>query len=281
MNENLFHAIKDFDPVAAVERKHGLDHHSQFNEEQALEMLALGMLQSQAKETALEENNDVFSGMPLLDYIRVIQEMGFEHAMELPIDRGDRQETFYVYAHRKFGIVLHFDTYHWQPEDGEVKVSINSGDFYAAYRPLGLNESNTFYSRQGARLSSGGWESEKYPNWRRMEEFCGDTTRLPEDVFWFGHWDAREGVFAHIASMMKHGTILPQWPAMRRMYLPLFVGNQDYYSEAYKALPEGPGMYNIKSDYINKLNAERAKQAPQWLRDIINNKVNGEHGEQE
>ncbi|MGF6837012.1 hypothetical protein QF001_000879 [Paraburkholderia youngii] len=263
--ESLYHALNSIDVVGEIEKQVGA-HHSEFTDAENIAMLGASMRHSRAKKAALEANNDTHFSMTVDAYRKVIHQMGFELAALFDIQHKDyrgeaRDEKLYVYGHRTHGIVLKFDSYSW----GDSVVNVNGGNWYAAFRP---DSRDSIYGR--AHLSSGGWESESETQWRIDPKY--EHSGQPDDLFWFGHWDCREGVRAHISSLLQHGKLLPQWPKLRKPYLPIFVSGHDYYSETYERLKDARN-YSAGSEYIAHVNRTRALEAPEWLLGIINNEL--------
>lgn len=263
--ENLYHELNSVDVVDAMEKKLGV-HHSEFTDDENMALLGASLIHGRAKQAALELNNDTHFGMTVDAYLKVIHQMSFDLAVSFDIahkshDGELRDEKLYVYGHRAHGIVLKFDSYSW----GDGVVNVNGGEWYAAFRP---ESRDTVYGR--AHLSSGGWESESELQWRTDPKY--EDSGQPDDLFWFGHWDCREGVRAHISSLLQHGNLLPQWPKLRKPYLPIFVSGYDYYSDTYQQLKDARS-YTAGSEYIDHVNRTRALKAPEWLLSIINNEL--------
>lgn len=261
--ENLYHELNSVDVVDALEKKFGA-HHSGFTDAQNIALLGAAMLHNRAKQAALEANHDTHFNMSLDAYLNVIHDMGFELAASFDMQHKSyggelRDEKLYVYGHRGHGIVLKFDSYSW----GDGVVNVNGGNWYAAFRP---ESRDNLYGR--AHLSSGGWESESEPKWRTDPRY--EESGEPNDLFWFGHWDCREGMRAHITSLLQNGKLFPQWPKLRKPYLPIFTSGYDYHSDTYEQLKNARN-YTAGSEYIAHVNRTRALDAPEWLLKIINN----------
>lgn len=262
---NLYHELNSVDVVDAMEKRFGA-HHSEFTDDEKMALLGAALQHNRAKEAALKLSSDTHYGMSVDAYLMVLHQMGFEHAVSFDISHKShdgelRDEKLYVYGHREHGIVLKFDSYSW----GDGVVNVNGGEWYAAFRPESRDNAHG-----RAHLSSGGWESESEALWRRDSKY--ESGGQPDDLFWFGHWDCREGVRAHVSSLLQHGKLFPQWPKLRKPYLPLFVSGYDYYSDAYRKLKDARS-YAVGSEYIAHVNRTRALEAPDWLLNIINNEL--------
>lgn len=260
---NLFHAVSEFDAVAAVEKHVGADHHSDFYPDEERLMLSLAIQQNQTKERILSQLGDVTSSSELDQYLETIQRVGFEKAYAEVIEHKDRQEELYVFGLRSLGIILTFDSYSYENEEGIVHRSVNSSNWFACWNPKERPVSN----RCNHLLSSGSWESIKYPDWRRTWE-----SGTPDDLIWCGKWDAREAVWTKIVGLMEHGEFFPTWPKRLRYSENAFVSNYDYYSPGYEAA-QASKDFRLQIKYIDDLSRARFEKMPDWIKAIVNGNI--------
>lgn len=112
-------------------------------------------------------------------YRAIIENYGFEQALEIPFDgRDGEKDTFFVYAHRD-GLLLSFDTF-WN------RKSVNAATVRYNWRPNGDRS-----------------------QWRDGMVSSGHLHKT-EDV-WIGDHDAREALLFKLDRLRKHGEFLNPW----------------------------------------------------------------------
>lgn len=250
-DKNIANLLK-FDGIDAAEKITG----KSYKESEATKLLGVGLHIEHSKfvNAALDATGDSKFSNELIDYQKIILSIGFELALEIPFNAcsymsKSRDEKLFVYVNREKGILLTFDTF-----EG---VHVNSGDFYYCWKP-------TMPSDKLHRVtSSGGFESEKNPNWRRDPEFIG---KKPDDFFWFGHHDCRQAIKHHISELEANGNFMPQWPSTlkKESMRTFFMHYQDWREPEYENKPWGE-----KEIYLTKLFKERSTMVPDWLKKMI------------
>ena len=193
--------------------------------------MAMFLENNNNKDKLLQQNDDTTFSNSVENYVRIIEDMGFEKGLVLDFKNprgGNRQEKMFVYGHREKGIILKFDTYN----EGRV----NAGKYYYCWRPYDLEE---FREARVGATSSGGWDG-----------FKEDDDNY-EEVYWCGDHDCREAVRHNIGKLAQWGDFLPVWPKCPFMWL-LHYGDTAVHG------------YNHK-----KITEERIAVLPAWMRAII------------
>lgn len=208
----------DFDPLHEYEQITG-NRLSSYDGPEGLGLaILLSQRKSMSKEFALKQLGDVHGRMTEEEYRTTLERAGFRtgytrHFTYAPdyAPNDPRQEMQRIMFHSAFGVILRYDTY----TDSE-SCRINSCNWWAAWKPFDEE------SRRRGRTSSGSYQSLEHPEWYRDERF---DNKSPDDLFWFGYWDGREGVMTHIDRLLENGTLFAQWPLMRRAWVPLFISS--------------------------------------------------------
>ena len=265
------------DPTAVAERVIGdgsAGSYKSFDDKQQLAMLGLHMLYNNHKEALLKAAGDTTFSMGEADYLATVLALGFEivYTEDVKYIREgygkpdqEREETYYLMAHRGLGIVLQWDTYTWEREDGTVERTRNGGELYAMWKP------NDPSQRHFSILASGGWDSLAHPDWRHNPEF---DDKSPDDLIWVGNWDCREGIKTKLRQLLEAGTTLPQWPSTVRRPFGIFQSHFDYYSAEYLAMKAQGGLAGFKVSARIKEEREahiRGLESSKWIFDIIGN----------
>jgi hypothetical protein len=277
MNDPLYGQLQRIDPLQVAEEITGEQvsrgSNARVNETDLL-MLRIAMAKSAPLEVVLENEADVHSGLSAVEYIERVLSWGFEPVLLEPLvvdsrHGGDkRNETMYVLAHRKYGLVLRFDTYSYTKEDDEQVVGINSGNMWFSARSHDKDDPGFM----GLQLS-GGLESESHPLWRNEEGWYKDGKHtFPDDAFFHGYVDCRQGLYYTISEFMKRGDLLPVWPALRRPHLLVFISSYDWYDK------EWPGHGAAGSKWLDDRNHERFERTPDWFKTIINSNIKADRG---
>lgn len=119
VDEDLEKMLKT-DPLREAEEVTG----KSYKEDEKTEKLgfALHMLHADSKRAALMSRGDSHYGISLGEYLRIVTEIGFEPALELPFysNSSEQEEKLYIMWHND-GILLVFDTF---------RGMLNGGKFY-------------------------------------------------------------------------------------------------------------------------------------------------------
>lgn len=141
--------------------------------------LAYAMQHYAKKKEILESVGDTTFSTSLDRYIEIIEKFGFEKVLEEEFvgdNHGDRKhDTFFVFWHKEFGLLLEFDTY--------SGYGVNGGKVFYNWIPNDKQGCFRF-------TSSGGFNK--------------------TDV-WAGDHDCREGLITNMTSLAENGQLLPVW----------------------------------------------------------------------
>lgn len=176
MNSKSLDALLKFDPLDSAEKITG----ASYKEDQATGLFGLGlaMAQNRIKRQELSECGDSYQGMPLTEYLEVIEDFGFERVLYLPFRKYEAEDALYIYWEPERGILLSFDSYNGN--------RVNGGRFYYNWIP---NE--TMSHRV---TSSGGFY------------------KIGEDQYiWSGYHDCREAIRHHVKQLESAGSFIVPW----------------------------------------------------------------------
>ena len=234
--------VLKFDPLLAAEEITG----NSYKTDKVTEDLGLALMfqHIEHKNSILNKTGDSTYSMDVLEYQDILKSIGFELAKSWNFTVKEREETEYIYGHQKLGIILYFTTY---------GSSVNSGSFYYCWKPNNRNVGNRV-------TSSGRYESESHENWRGDERF---EIEYPEDLYWAGNHDCREGIRYNISQLKRNGTFYPIWPKpsqCRKMPGLYFMNTADW--EEVK-----PGS----RETINFVFLKKYSELPDWCAGIIGN----------
>jgi hypothetical protein len=180
------------------------------------------------------------------EFVQHVESIGFEKVLQIPFIGHDKHdENFFVYFHRKYGIVLAFDTF-----SGD---HVNGGYYYYQWKSfVGFDDEK--FTNDG--LSSGGWRE------------------INGEWIWEGHGGCRENMDEDITMLLQHGTFITPWVKHDGIFKPTFVHYGDHYRkddmswddgfELYKKAcrEKGPERMNMLPDYVQK-----AIKEAMWRRD--------------
>lgn len=193
----------------------------------------------------LEELDDTTFSNRESDYLRKMQDFGFDIVLTIPFNNKEGiEERFYVLFHRRLGILLQFDTFTWSDDGSWAKAgkqvpppSVNGGKFYYNWSP------NSKTNRNGL-TSSGGFMSKREDRFctmfdNNLNEIDQNTLNIPAEVdffsstkeerdenrklidealskvsyrmVWVGDHDCREAVKTNILGLIDNGVFLPKW----------------------------------------------------------------------
>lgn len=239
-DSNILNDLLSFDPLHHVEEVFGVSYKD--SKECSAAGFLLAINHNQNKREILSQLNDTHHGMDIARYRAIIEEVGFELALELPftpnsayVDDPQTPDTFYVYAHRTKGILLKFDSYN--------QAWINGGKYLYCWKPHTRDFPVQVTSSGGYRHLDAVPRGQEEGAWK-------DRTKL----YWAGDHDCREALRFHIERLEEHGTFLAKWPTGHKHFLWLLhygdTRNPDY---DYKAI-----------------NKERVAMLPEWVQEMIN-----------
>jgi hypothetical protein len=157
--------------------------------------------------------------MDVKSFITEIENFGFEKVLEIPFAGYESyKEHFYVYFHRKYGIVLQFDTY--------SNADLNGGYYYYQWRASKewvIDEEKRSIERGGIGhvgyhpcLSSGGYVGDKH------------IPREIYDMVWHGHGDCRSHMISNIKQLATDGMFITPWIESDGIMSPTFVHYGDH-----------------------------------------------------
>lgn len=219
--------------------------------------LFLHVEHAEKKAAILRSMGDSLLRNTLKDYQQILQAIGLEKALEMPFAgrvynlEEAPEEKFFVYACRRRGLVLYFDTHL-----GDV---VNSSTLhYCWVRPGDYplkTSSYHLYTSSGIFRSLGGSGRVSFD----------EENPTPEDqVYWEGYHDGREAIRYKISRLENNGVLLPVWPEHSSgkkksgMYLTNYM---DW--ERPTTCPEPT------KDYLHSLFKQRFDMLPWWVQDII------------
>lgn len=148
-------------------------------------------------KATLEKLDDTNISNQLENYLRIVQEEGFQILLALPFsNESGQEEKLYICFHKTDGILLVFDTYGGK--------SVNGGHFYYNWKP------NDNDPRNGDTvLSSGGYRKEG------------------SELIWSGDHDCREALRLHIRDLREHGEFVTPWVERPFIWLLHYMDTRD------------------------------------------------------
>lgn len=146
------------------------------------------------KEKLLKSVGDSTSQNTELDYLKIVEGIGFKSLLIEPFTNKDNiEERLHIMWHYEHSILLVFDTHTWGDDGSWAKAgrsvpppSINGGSFYYNWKPNG--ELSYFNG-----LSSGGYVEEE------------------GNFVWSGSHDCREAIVFNINNLSKNGSFIENW----------------------------------------------------------------------
>lgn len=192
-------------------------------------LMHLGLVQE--KRLALQAAHDTHFSMDVADYLRVVDEEGFQLALREPFEAhpyggGTKNETLFVFFHPE-GVLLHFDTY-----GGD---HVNGGQFHYNVEVAGD------HGEAWGAFSSGGW---------------GD-----KNIF-YGYHDCREALRHHLRGLRRVGRFLNPWK-----FDPMTVWLTHYADK--ESLPDSKQSDGSYSRMADTKTLERAAKLPQNVQDCM------------
>lgn len=192
---------------------------------------------SARKQIALESMGDTTFTNDIDRYISIIEADGFVKVYEESFiddkwpEHGIRTETFFIFAHRRDGLLLEFDTH--------GGTHVNGGKVYYNWLPNPVAEGE----RRDYRLtSSGSMRGSDKDGW-----------------VWCGDHDCREALIFNLNQLRANGTFLPVW--RHRPWLALL----HYMDWHHQPKPNEPGYHN----YSRRITKKKTSKLPFWVRRMI------------
>lgn len=192
MNNEKLDKILGFDPVASAigltGKESGVD--------SDVVGLFLSSLTNKAKETELRSRRDTFNGIPLSEYISIVEDLGFELLFKEKLDVSDDLEgEVFIYGRKKSTMVLIFDTYSYISESSNSLVkSCNSSNLYFRWFGLAKDRSNLLRSSNGTTTRMTGNENFDVTNF----PFCVSIDATEALRYKVSHFDSVPGsIFDH------------------------------------------------------------------------------------
>jgi hypothetical protein len=162
---------------------------------------------NETKKKMLEARDDTTHSTELSRYLRIVKELGFQLALEIPFSHKREDEPTVhekLYMMWRKGILLVFDTY-WNQE------TVNGGSFYYNWKPYDIN--------QGWKVMSSG--------------------HMTEGGVIVGNHDCREALRYNISQLEKHGEFLPKWVEQDHLWLLHWADLKEYSNDDYTWLHNG------------------------------------------
>jgi hypothetical protein len=204
------------------------------------------------------------------NYIKKIENFGFKKVLEIPfqvkIEPDHIKDTFYVFFHENYGIVLTFDTYY----NGG---SVNGGNYYFEWEPK--KQEDYFrdllvycfskYSPEQADLIS---EYVSQDPWY-MPGCSGGVETVGSHKIWVGDHDCRDScgeITGRINYLAEQGTFLQKWISRSDIFRPKFVHWGDHQTHFSAPWDEGYKMY---CDAVKNQGRDRYAMLPEKVKNAI------------
>lgn len=180
MTDERIASLMKLDPLAYAEDLTG----ERVDSMNAAFGISIGLMhaKSSTMKKLLTERGDVWDGMPLSDYIAVLEHNGFEQIYSEPFSGRETQELHLIFGHRD-GLLLSLDTYHGD--------RINGGKVYYAWQ--------RDKTADDAWILSGG--------------------SYVADRVWVGDHDIRQALIFNLDRLRAAGTFLTPWPKRPFLWL--------------------------------------------------------------
>lgn len=251
--------LQNHDPLDTAEKIIGDSYKT--NEEVSFLGLLLQIDKSEKMNQIMDSTDDTKFSETTEEYLRKVTDFGFEVVYQEDFKSDGIDEKFFILWHKKFSILLCFDTY---------RGNRNGGNFYYNWSP---NERESYNLTQ-----SGSWKSlymdfttmqekpnpEPCPRWENesWDEFKVIQTawdeRNTEYVkvnnlrrIWVGYNDCREAIKNQISLMEERGIFLNKWIETPSLWL------------------SHHGDKTKKDEDYNSLIKRRFEQLPQFVKDCI------------
>lgn len=184
--------------------------------------------------------------MNVIEFICDIERFGFEKVLEVPFESEywKQHDTLYVYFHKKYGILLQFDTFGGK--------DVNGGNYYYQWRASKewvLKDEKHKSAGYHPCLSSGGYIGDKY------------ASRKIYDMFWHGSGDCRSSMIYCIKELARDGEFITPWIKTDGVMSPTFIhyGDHDCYDgkwdDGYQAYCDAlkiqtPKRFDVLPEYV-------------------------------
>lgn len=206
----------------------------------------------------------------ILSYLLKIKAFGFKKVLELPFQVKTEPDhiidTFYVFFHEKYGIVLTFDTYF----NGK---GVNGGNYYFEWEPKKHEDyfkdllvyCFSKYSPERADLIS----EYVFQNPWSLPGCSGGVETVGSRKIWVGDHDCRDScgeITGHIAYLAERGTFLQKWISSSNIFRPKFVHWGDHHTHYSAPWDEG---YNLYCDALKNQGRDRYAMLPDTVKNAI------------
>jgi hypothetical protein len=244
-------SLSSFDAVAEAERIIGAE--AVGTDRGSLVALALQVENSRLLADNLMQRQDSTHSTGFQEFLEIALDLGFETVQitnftHSTFDNKLSEERQVIMANPLYGAVLNCASWH---------KGVNQADLWYAWRPRP-------YRNTAHILHSGSWESASFPDWRSHT----DDDR-PEDAFWFGHHDVRQGFKFGFERMIDAGTFLNPWPAGAHLEVSSVLQCYNDYVEFRDKVVD----YGVRRASLNSKVLNRYIDCTQLLKDIVNRPI--------
>ena len=239
-------SVLNFDPLNTASELTGVSYkESEFTESLGF---ALAVRSNKIKKNMLQDMGDTHRNMKFEDYVKIIENFGFEKVYEEQINKGEYSKIFRIYFEKERGILLKIDSYY---------DSINSADFF--FQHLATNttcrgnvyssggfkhkdRSLVYFKENGDKFSEGqpieprwkledDWEDFKIVQNKWREE--NSTWKKENNVFtlWTGHNHGVEAIVFQIKQLDKSGIFVKRWTENNDNISTVNIYCHDHYSD--------------------------------------------------
>lgn len=184
------------------------------------------------KDNMLKTNGDVYYSISLQNYIKVIEQYGFQlvYSEDFKSNREWDNDTLYIYYHWRFGILLVFDSYGGNEQ-------INGSRFYYNFG-IPHNDDNWL-----DLVSSGAAYNPK-----ELTQFAH---------IWSGYHDGREAVIHNIENIIQKTTFIQPWKYFPNVWLHHYMDDPD---RSNKKL-----LWEEKLSILHQIQKNRIKKLPKEI----------------
>lgn len=239
-NKNEINEALDFDGLHEAEKLTG----KSYKEDDGTSTLGLfaTLLNNQMKNKMLSSLDDTIFSETEEEYLRKVTDFGFEVLLKETFmsktyfeDEEPVEERFYIMFHRKYSILLTWDTfrghrnggnfyYNWSAKNNKVRGRLSSGHYIGRKdrHPLStyFNQDLTEHVNPDFETVVGvepKWDlNMSYKEYRELHDpWYEKFDKYVEDnklrSVWSGHHDCREAIKHNINSLAEDGDFLPVW----------------------------------------------------------------------
>lgn len=192
----------EFDALDTAEKITG----NSYKIDKSTESLGFGLMlaNNQRKEVLLKEQGDSGFSNTVVDYVRIIESIGFVELLKLPFVNTDGiEENFYIFWNYEHSVMIKFDTHTWGDdgswgEKGVPPPNVNGGSMLYNWKP---NEDINYYDY----TSSGGFNGDIY----------------------VGSHDCREAIKFKFNNLLNNGTFINDWVDQPWLWLLHYMDTKD------------------------------------------------------